>query len=561
MQKIRLLFILLIVVLLAGNTYPVAAQDYYFAVERQTADVFVNEDGSLSIEYTFVFVNQPGAHEIDYVDVGLPNNNYVLRSITADIDGTPITDIEKSDYIDIGVALGLGSKAIPPGGRGTVHMFVETVNKSLYPSEVEADEDYASFEFSPNWFDGQYVTGNTDLTVTLYLPVGLEQDEPRYHLPKNWSGIDEPESGFDNVGGIFYRWHDSNANVYTQYTFGASFPARLVPESQIVKAPAFSFDFDAICPALMCLGFVGFFILTIYGATVGAKKRKMQYLPPKISIEGHGIKRGLTAIEAAILMEQPIDKVFTMILFSVLKKEAAEVQTREPLKIKVTEPSPKELFDYEIAFLNAMKIENKKEQRASLQKIIVDLVDAVSKKMKGFSRKESVAYYKDIMEKAWNQVETAQTPEVKSIKYDENIEWTQLDKNFDNRTRDTFGAGPVFIPTWWWRYDPVIRPTMASGSVRPSSVPGSSGKTTVNLPQLPGADFAASVTNGVSAFAAGVVGDVTNFTSAITNKTNPVPKTTGGRYSSGGGRSGGGSSCACACACAGCACACAGGGR
>ena len=55
------------------------------------------------------------------------------------------------------------------------------------------------------------------------------------------------------------------------------------------------------------------------------KKRKLQYLPPKVSIEGHGIKRGLTAVEAAMLLEQPLDKVLTMILFAVVKKGAAEV--------------------------------------------------------------------------------------------------------------------------------------------------------------------------------------------------------------------------------------------
>ena len=49
----------------------------------------------------------------------------------------------------------------------------------------------------------------------------------------------------------------------------------------------------------------------------------MQYMPPKIAIEGHGIKRGLTAVEAAILMEQPLDKVMTMILFGVVKKECS----------------------------------------------------------------------------------------------------------------------------------------------------------------------------------------------------------------------------------------------
>jgi hypothetical protein len=546
--------------MLAGNSFPVSAQDYFFAVEKQAVDVFVNEDGSISIEYSMDLVNQPSAHIIDYVDVGLPNNNYVLGSITADINGIPITDIAKSEYVDIGVALGLGTNSIQPGQRGTVHVFVATVNKSLYPSDVNASEPYASLEFSPSYFGSQYVTGNTDMTVSLYLPVGLNSDEPKYHIPQNWPGQDQPESGFDNVGGIYYRWHATNANAYTQYTFGASFPSRNLPESQIVKPPSISFDSSAICPALICLGFLGFFVLTIYSATVGAKKRKLKYLPPKISVEGHGIKRGLTAVEAAILMEQPMDKVMTMILFSVLKKESAEVIKREPLEIKSVYPLPEGLHEYEEKFLIAM-VKDTKEKKLAMQEMIVDLVNSVSKKMKGFSRKETVAYYRDIMEKAWNQVEAAQTPEVKSQKFDENMDWTMLDKQFDNRTRDTFSSGPVFVPMWWWRYDPAVRPA-SFGGVQPQAIPSSvgSGKTTINLPNLPGSDFAASITNGVQAFSAGVIGDINSFTGAITNKTNPIPKTTSGRSSSGGGRSGG-SSCACACACAGCACACAGGGR
>jgi hypothetical protein len=561
MQRIlKVTCLLLVLLFLAGNTIPVHAQDYYFSVEKENVDVFVNEDGSLSIEYWIDFYNQPGAHEIDYVDIGLPNNNYVLNSITADINGTPINDIERSDYVDIGVAIGLGNNAIQPGQRGRLHVFVNTVNKHLYPSEVEADEPYASFEFVPNYFGSQYVTGSTDLTVTLYLPIGLEADEPRYHTPKGWSGSNEPETGFDTAGGIYYRWHDPNASVSSVYTFGASFPARLVPESQIVKAPAITFDTDALCSGVVCLGFVGFFIITIYSATVGARKRKLKYLPPKIAVEGHGIKRGLTAVEAAIVMEEPMDKIMTMILFGTLKKEAAEVLSREPLKIKAASPLPEGLYPYETKFLEAMQ-KPKKEQRKDLQEMMVELVNSVSKKMKGFSRKETVTYYKDIIQKAWNQVEAEQTPEVKSQKYEENLDWTMMDRNFEDRTKGTFSRGPVILPTWWWRYDPVMRPTM-TGSAGKTAMPTSvgSGKTTVNLPNLPGADFAASLTNGVSAVAAGVVGDITNFTSGITNKTNPIPKTTGGR-SSGGRSGGGGSSCACACACAGCACACAGGGR
>ena len=90
-------------------------------------------------------------------------------------------------------------------------------------------------------------------------------------------------------------------------------------------------------------------------AALTGRRRKLQYLPPKITIEGHGIKRGLTAVEAAILMEQPLDKVMTMILFGAVKKNAAEVLDRDPLKLKVTSPLPEGLHEYETNFLNAFK--------------------------------------------------------------------------------------------------------------------------------------------------------------------------------------------------------------
>ena len=299
-----------------------------------------------------------------------------------------------------------------------------------------------------------------------------------------------------------------------------------------------------------------------------AKKRKLKYLPPKIAIEGHGIKRGLTAVEAAILMEQPMDKILTMILFSVLRKGCATVTTREPLAITVEEKLPEDLREYEIAFLNAFKTVKPAERRTILQDMMVALVKTVGEKMKGFSRKESVTYYEEIINKAFAQVEEAQTPEVKAEKYSEAVDWTMLDKDYDQRTRRSFGTGPVFMPYWWYRADPTIRGTTAStigGSVATGSMPRmpSGGKSqTITLPRLPGSDAAASVVNTVTAFSTGAVGNVASFTGAVTAKTNPIPVATSSTFR-GGGRSGGGfsSGCACACACAGCACACAGGGR
>jgi len=310
------------------------------------------------------------------------------------------------------------------------------------------------------------------------------------------------------------------------------------------------------------LFFAAIFGFSIYQGTMGAKKRKMKYLPPKMKIEGHGIKRGLTAVEAAILMEQPMDKVMTMILFGALKKEAAIVKQQDPLTLEVSEPLPEKLHPYEEEFLVSFKAP-KNKRRAALQKMMVNLVNSVSKKMKGFSRKESIAYYEDIMRRAWKMVEEAETPQVKSEYYDQTLEWTMLDDEYEDRTRRTFTGGPVFVPMWWPRYSPSYRESIGGSVSTATSGRGSIGKPSgggsVSLPHIPGSDFAAGVINGTTGMAAGAIGSLTSFTNGITTRTNPIPVTT--RSGSGGFRGGGGSSCACACACAGCACACAGGGR
>ncbi|MFH1029134.1 MAG: hypothetical protein V1791_14115, partial [Pseudomonadota bacterium] len=189
-----------------------------------------------------------------------------------------------------------------------------------------------------------------------------------------------------------------------------------------------------------------------------------------------------------------------------------------------------------------------------LQEMTVNLVKSVGDKMKGFSRKESITYYKSIMERAWQQIEAAGTPEVKSQMYDEALEWTMLDKDYDERTRRVF-TGPIFIPMWWGRYDPAFRPAASAPKMAAAtpSTPGGRGMS------IPGSAFAASVVGGVQNFSSKIIGDVSAFTSGVTNRTNPIPKTSSSSSWKGGG--GGGRSCACACACAGCACACAGGGR
>src|SRR4030042_4689486 len=176
--RILLLVLLLLMLVLPGSAY---AQTYLFSVDAVSVNVFWNEDGTSSIDYVFIFTNNPMPSPFDFIDLGLPNSNFVDSSIYADVDGKPITDISRSGYqaSGDGVALGLGANAIPPGQTGRVHAFVGIVNDVLYP-DTESDE-YASAVFIPTYFGSSYVSGSTRMRVTFHLPPGVLPAEARYH--------------------------------------------------------------------------------------------------------------------------------------------------------------------------------------------------------------------------------------------------------------------------------------------------------------------------------------------------------------------------------------------
>lgn len=560
---LKRLSLLLLLISISALPIAVQAQSYYLALPQEVVNVYFNADGSQTIDYLLVFRNEPTGHAIEFVDLGFPYNARVdTNAIEADVDGQPLTYFSESEYegSGSGVAIGLGAYSIPPGGNSRVHIYMGKVERILY--DDTEDSKYVSSNFSPFTIGAGYLSSYTDLTVTFHFPPGVQPEEPRWHSAPN-GFPNEPETGIDDEGNIYYTWRNQNADMSETYLFGASFPKTYIPERAIVRPNIFEWLAGAISTAiewflpLSCIGgFIGLFAFGVWSGN----RRKLQYLPPKISIEGHGIKRGLTAVEAAVLLEQPLDKIFTMILFGLIKKEATQVKKRDPLEIAVPDPLPDGLHPYESDFLKAFA-QKGAQRRRELQDTTVALVRAVSQKMKGFSRRETVDYYKDIMRRAWQQVEQAQTPEVKSQKFDEVMEWTMLDGDYDGRTRRVF-TGPVFVPTWWGRYDPGY--PRAGAAIPSGKVSAPSVGAPPSLPQLPGADFAASIVGGAQNFANSVMGSVTDFTSRVTNQTNPPPVSTSSSStrSGGGGGSGGRScACACACACAGCACACAGGGR
>ena len=586
----RLLLLALGLVLILAAMLPATpshAQNYRFTLPTYEVEAYLEADGSLRLRYFMVFQNDPSASPLDFVDLALPYASYDLNKIEATIDGQPMPEVNDSAYVS-GAELALKNLAIQPGSQGTVIATVPGITDILFPYDQADRENYVNFQFTPNFFGSEYDRSqNTEYRMTIVLPPAVGAEEGVYYNPSNWPGEDISEAALTQDNRVYYSWFTNNANVHTEYEFGAAFPASAVPAGVISDPNDYeepipigngggdSFGFGSFIGNLLrsipcILGVLGFIGIGIFSRRVEQKQtstRKLQYFPPKLAVDGKGIRRGLTAVEAGILLEEPLDKILTMVLFGLLKKEAITVVEKEPLSIKANEPLPEGLYEYETNFIKACSETGKDNQRRALQAMLIQLVDVVQDKLKGFSPVETNAYYTDITRRAWLAVEGAQTPEIKSAQFDHTLEWTMLDDQFNNRTQQTFVNTPVFIPHWWHLYNPgfAASPSVggASGLASPvSSVSGGGGsKPSISMPNIPGSDFAASIINGATAVSAGVVGDLTGFTGAVTNRTNPIPVSRPSSGSSGFRGGGGGSSCACACACAGCACACAGGGR
>ncbi|MGD8719068.1 MAG: hypothetical protein PVH29_09645 [Candidatus Zixiibacteriota bacterium] len=518
---------------------PAAAQNYFFEVPRETITVVVNPDSSIDIDYRITFANSVAGDPIDIVDVGFPSDDYDLNSISADLDGRPCPIIRPSEYIDIGVEIPL-SPAIAPGDTGTLHVSGRNYHMVF---EDSSDETYASTVFSPTWFGSDFTFGDTRLTMTFVFPPGVTGEQTRWHEDQGG----EPTQMFIQDGRVYYVWDWSGASPSDQYFFGISFPRSAV--SEVRTPPRFEWITD-LFGALIGLGtqFCGclipitIFILITTFSIINRRRRRMKYLPPKAKVEGVGIKRGLTAPEAALIMERPLNTVLTMILFGLAKKGALAVKSQTPLKFEKLAYNKNGLRPYEKKFLECVKKDGALDE-AKLRDMLIEMIKAVQKKMKGFSHKETVEYYRKIVKTAWRLVEEAGTPDVKMEEFSNSLEWTMLDDDFNGRTRTIFVGYDYPTPVWWGRFAPV-------------GTTGTSGGVGLDMPTLPGADFANSIVTRVEGIANGVVSKVESFTGTVTSKTNPRPVSTGGGFSGGGG-----SSCACACACAGCACACAGGGR
>ena len=517
------------------------AQERVYHIEHEWITIWINQDGTIDLFYDMSLTLDSGPN-INYVLIGQPQGDFTVGE-AFDQYGHSLTTSDASSGSDYKVRVNL----YEPLRAGQTVRFNLTTNVAHMIWEDTQNPGNVGMQFTPTWWEQASVY---DLRILVVLPTGVNSD-----MVKTTEVFWNNTSVEDGRLGVY--WEKQNLAPNEQYPIGVSFPAEYVQNYEKQPTGIIAF-FQNYGPVLFAVAFS----IAVIGVVIYAARKK-SYLAPRVGMETLGIRRGLTAVEASYLLDMKPTQIVTEILYSLLQKRAVWVESTNPaLKLRImplfqnkTGTAENPLRYYEIDFLNALKDADGTLDEEKLARTVMFLRDTVEQKLRGYSRRDTVDYYKKIVTKAWSQVEQAGTVELASKAYDEQLLWLMLDPNYRSRTETTF-RNRTFDPSpfWFWYWDgyhhynphPTYKPNV--------DAPAKAAKP----PTIPGAEFANNIATAVEKTSSNIVVNIEKFANAIipvqTQKAShaPAPHEAGCVCAC--------AACACACACVSCACACAGGG-
>ena len=519
---------------LAGASTVKAQSSIVYSVDHQWAQIFVNPDGTIDLTYNLTLTVTQGT--IHSFDVGQPKQDFTIGE-AVDQYGNQLNkykytpDVASVDFKQ-------------PLNTGDSIWYTITTNVAGMFSNDTTNPGNYGMEFAPQWLPIPI----NDVRVQIVMPEGVSINDVKTLPDKFWNSTSTVE------GRTAVFWQIPTLQPNQQYPIGVSFPAQYLPNYTPTQSGGIGLETVA---ALIVLPIIAIILIVL----VVRVARKSSYSSPKVSMETLGVRRGLTAVEASYLLDLKPTQIVTEILYSLLKKRAVWAESTKPsLKLRILSPfenktgtAENPLRFYEIDFLNSLKADGTLDEE-KLAHTIMALRDTVEQKLSGYSRKDTVDYYRKIVTQAWAQVEQAGTVELASNAYDEQLLWLMLDPNQRTRTETVF-RDRVFMPTplwfWWWygytTYHP--NPTYSPNV----NVPAQSGKP----PAIPGAEFANNIATAVEGTSNNIVVNLEKFANSILP---PAPKASHEPARKGADCVCACHACACACACVSCACACAGGG-
>ena len=535
-KRFCLLSVILALTVALAAVSLVSAQDRVYSFDHQWAQIFINQDGTIDLTYNVTLTLSSGDN-INFVQLGQPKGDFTVGQ-AVDQYGHQLQASDSSSGSNYQVKVNL----YQPLTAGNTIWFTVTTNVAGMIYNDTQNPGNLGMEFAPEWMQVPI----NDVRVQIVLPPNVTVSEV-----KTTQAFYNSTSTVD--GRLAVYWETPVLQPNEQYLVGVSFPARYLPNYNPSSGTS---GLESYIP-LILLPIIAIFVIgiVIYIA------RKSSYSSPKVSMETLGIKRGLTAVEASYLLDLKPTQIVTEILYSLLQKRAVWTEATKPsLKLRVLPPyenktgsAENPLRYYEIDFLNSLKPDGTLDEE-KLAHTVTFLRDTVEQKFRGYSRKDTVDYYRKIVTQAWTQVQQAGTVELASNAYDEQLLWLMLDPNQRSRTETVF-RDRVFQPNplwfWWWYGYSMYHP---HPTYKPNvDLPAQSGKP----PAIPGAEFANNIATAVENTSSNIVVSIEKFANAIVP---PPPKASHEPARHGADCVCACAACACACACVSCACACAGGG-
>jgi hypothetical protein len=544
MVKPSAVLVLVLVGLVCISVIPrVSAQRQYF-FGQEWAQVWINSDGSIDLFYN-VSLTLDFGQEINWISIGQPKGDFTIGS-AVDQFGNMLETDDISSGSDYKVRVNLDSPL--QAGQTVWFTLVTNVAHMIYQDQTFPGND--GMQFTLSWFSEAVIE---DARVLIVLPPNISESEVKTG-PILWSNIQYEDDR------LAVYWEKQNLVPDERFTVGVSYPKQEGWTSFTDGSDGLGNFLETLLMFGLPLLVLGIFIVVVF---VLILSRKKPYTKPTIGVECLGIVRGLTAVEASYLLDLKPSQIVTEILYSVLKKRAVWVENTSPsLRFRILEPflnktgtDENPLRYYEIDFLNAINDDGSLDEE-KLAATIMYVQSTVEEKLKGYCRRDTVDYYRKIVDKAWGQVEGAGTAELASKAYDEQLLWLFLDPKVSDRTQTVF-SNRVFEPEpfwfWYWysyRYyspNPTYKPNIR--------VPAQGQKP----PTIPGADFANNMATAIEESANNFVVSMEKFANSIVpmgakqkSSKQPVQQKAKCVCAC--------ATCACACACVSCACACAGGG-
>ncbi|MDH5451357.1 MAG: hypothetical protein OEX77_10760 [Candidatus Bathyarchaeota archaeon] len=502
-----------------------------YHIEKQWIKIWINKNGTIDLFYNLTFVCDSGV--FTWIRIGQPNKDFTIWSCVDEYDRNLTTTKIVDDWTGVTIFF---KDAIQIGEKITI-LLLTNVDRMIWEDEMNPGN--VALLFNATWWEVNVV----DLRIAAVLPENVKKEEIV-------SGeIQWNETYAEEERWVAY-WERSNLHPNEQFQIGVGFPEKYV-DTYYSKRP---WDWLGGVLTSLVLPVVAVSIIVVAAVVLFRNLRRVPYSKPGFSMEALGVRRGLTAVEAAILLDIEPRRILTMILFGLMRKGAVKIAETKP-KLRLQVVSTAGLRYYEDWFTDAVVFESRAGTLSDerLSSLILKLLREVDKKIKYYCRADTVKHYQKTVEKAWRQVRKAGTPEVKAEVFNEEIEWLMMAPRFKSRVKRTFRRGEE-IPvqsSWWLSY--------WATHYAPSRFRSVEGKP-VTAQSLPGVQFANAAVTIIESTAGRIVTNLEAFSKSLIPVTPSAESKTSRAPVSRGGCVCACASCACACACASCACACASGG-